>query len=107
MGGWRPVATSYNHTVPSLLASARSFPSGLNATDRIKSVGPVRVRPVWQPAAISLTARAIVPAGGQSLPVRAERHRINRAGEAREGVAGYSPQPSVPSSLPLAVGHLV
>ena len=79
------------------LAVASSRPSGLNATARIESVWPVRMRRQLAGGQVPQPRCLVDAGGGEQGPVRAERHPHDPAGVAGEGAqvlaGGRVPQP--------------
>jgi hypothetical protein len=86
---WRGPGRWYSHsrTVWSSLPVARVCPSGLNATDQTGSVWPVRGSPgagVGRVGGVPQPHRLVAAGGGQGVPIRAERHRVDEVSVAAQ-----------------------
>ena len=76
--GW-PVSASHSRTVLSSLPEAMRFPSGLNATlDTASGVAGQRCADRLAGVGVPQPHRLVVAAGGDAVPVGAERHTEHR-----------------------------
>ena len=103
--GWAGSVRFHNRTVASALPEARVCPSGLNATLSTVSVwpcqGPAQRARVGRVGEVPQPDGVIPAAGGQGVPVGAERHAGHVVGVAAQGLAqrcrvgrvGEVPQP--------------
>jgi hypothetical protein len=91
-----PLATSHSLIVLSSEPEARSFPSGLNATEVTTRCGLREGAHFSACGHLPQLDRLVIGAGGEELPVGAERHGSDIVGVAFEGAheaaTGHLPQ---------------